>query len=260
MALQIIDPREQYGLGLFLYGENGSGKTHLAGTLPGETLFVDCMGSPEVLTKLSNYSHIKVVECPSTWNGLNSFWNEPELNSFDNLVFDNLTGLNRVLVSTAMTIPLEKGKRPSPEIPIMRDHGLASERLRFVITKLDARRKHLKQNIAVICHTKFDRDEEGAVVGAGPSLPGQVPAFVLNMFPEIIYMKTEGTGDQTKYIARLVTHGMYAAVTRKLKTTKYENASLAVMYKDFWKGVDRAATLPPSSIDTPSAPTNPTQT
>lgn len=219
---------------VFIYGENGTGKTWLAASLPGSYCFINYAGNPESLHKLvkkeGGTPRYTAVEGPTDWEGASTMFRDPFLDRFDNIVLDNATGLNRVLVTGATKIPAKEGARISGEQPILRDYGIAAERLRVIITSMKKDRKPT-QNLIVIAHTKQDYNEEGQVISAGPSVPGGVPAHILSLFGEQIYLRVGADG---KRVAHYKQYKLYGGATRLLeKDEPVVDPNLAVIYKDY---------------------------
>jgi hypothetical protein len=235
--LQQINPAEVKRR-IFVYGENGAGKTRLALTAPGKKLVVDWFGNViEVCMKdfpkqLAS-GEIKVVKGPNEWKDIDQMVKaplDPLIEECDVFIMDNLTGLYRETTEdVAKNVALKSGEgaRPSPELVILRDYGLAAERLRYVMGKVMDNIKPTKHIIA-IAHTKLNKDKEGAVISGNPSLPGEVPAFVLSLFPEQIYLRA--TQDKVRH-AHLTHTGLFPAATRLLDGNTVDNPDLSKMYQ-----------------------------
>ena len=237
MALQEITPAEVKRR-IFIYGDNGAGKTRLALTAPGKKLVVDWYGNVlEVIMKdfMKEYEAglIKVVQGPNTWAAIDAMVKaplDPAIEWCDVFIMDNLTGLYRETTEdVAKSVPLKSGEgaRSSPELVILRDYGLAAERLRYVLGKVMDNIKPTKHIIG-IAHTKLNKDKEGAVLSGNPSLPGEVPAFVLSLFPELIYLRA--TQDKVRH-AHFTHTGLFPATTRLLSGDTVDNPDLSKLYK-----------------------------
>lgn len=231
--LSVVDLTTFQHLCLLIYGANGIGKTYLAGTMPGKSLFINYDGNPETLLKFPK-DNWDVVEGPKTWSQIQSMWTDPLLDNYDNLVLDNLTGLSRILVLDVIkTLPTQgRDVRPAPDLPILRDYGLASERLRAACSAHKDRKT--KQNIIAIVHEKVEKDENTGALYGGPSVPGQVPAHVLSLYGEVIYMARDHQQNRAAYLSQRT---YFPAATRKLANAEkpIPNPNLAVMYKEFLK-------------------------
>ena len=213
---------------IFIYGENGSGKTQLAATLPGKLAFINYDANVEVLLKMPGVQErTTVFKGPTEWRDIQQLFKSSELDEFDSVILDNSTGLSRVLLSGSLKIPMKgEGTRPSPEIPILRDYGLAAERLRYVVSDLVER--VTKQNVVCISHVKLDKDEDSGGLVGGPSLPGQVPAFVLSKFLEVIFLKMEPDGIPKAYFKQ---HIYWPATSRMLISREaVKNPNLTALY------------------------------
>lgn len=210
-----------------LYGQNGIGKTHLAGTAPGKKLFLDAGGNTETLLKFPSNEWV-AVEHPTKFNDMVKMWSDPFLDEFDVIVCDNLTGVNRILV--VESVNSFDFKRVTPGIPAQADYMLAAERLRSYCSSLKERRS--KQHVIAICHEKIEKDElTGALVG-GPSVPGQVPAHVMSLFGEILYLAKNKMGIRCAYTSA---KGFFPAATRVLDIDKeYPNPNLKELYPKFF--------------------------
>jgi len=241
MPLQELDQSLPTKKRIFLYGENGSGKTDLALSAPGKKLLIDWYGNVlevaqrRYASELAN-GNIKIVPGPTKWADIDSMVKmplDPLVEWCDVFVMDNLTGLYReVTEDVAKNVPLKNSsERTIPEVVILRDYGLAAERLRYIMGKVmdniytpSAPKKH----IIAICHTKLEKDEKGNVVGGGPSLPGQVPAFVLSLFPEQIFLKCDSNQQRRAHFTQT---GYYGAATRVLDGKPIDDPNLSKMYK-----------------------------
>ena len=213
---------------VMIYGDNGEGKTHLAFTMPGRKLFINAHGNLETLLKFDKppYSIAKdgpngweAVDWPRNWQDQKLMFLDPYLKEFDVIIGDNFTGAYRYNLEEV----LRGANRDNPEI---QDYGLVSERLRILGTKFRELRDEKQKHVIVVCHTMAKQDEETQTLIAGPSVPGQVPAHITSMFPELIFMKNQGA----KRVAYLAKMGVWPAATRVLPSTKYENPVLAEMY------------------------------
>lgn len=235
MPLQEINPQEVKNR-IFLYGENGAGKTDLAFSAPGKKLLIDWFSNamPVAMRRYSkefDKGEIKIVSGPTKWNDVANMVKmplDPLVEWADVIILDNLTGLYRELTEdVAQNLPLKGESRPSPEMIIMRDYGLSAERLRYTLGKIMDHFAPTKHIIA-IAHTKVEKDKEGSVISGGPSLPGQVPAYVLSLFPEQIFLRV--TPDQVRH-AHLTHTGLYPATTRSLEGKTIDKPNLSQMYK-----------------------------
>lgn len=212
---------------LLIYGDNGAGKTHLAFTMPGKKRVIDYQANAQVKEKFPG-EDIKVAKGPTKWEEIQKMWSDPWLLEADVPILDNLTGLYRTLLEEAIKIPTQgdREKRISPEIPILRDYGLASERLRWCCTNFAGLAAQGKRCIAV-CHTRVEKNEDGNIILGYPSVPGQIPAFVLSLFPEVIYLRQSDDGKRTAYLQRF---GLWSAQTRILSETIIKDPNLKNMY------------------------------
>lgn len=226
---QLIDINSKsYFCGL-IYGPNGGGKTQVSLTLPGKIALIDWDANPQIIKKFpkADQDRITVLQGPATWNEITLALGSAYLDQFDGVVWDNLTGLYRVIVYDAM-------KAAGKPVPSLHEYGLASERLRIFVNLVKERSK--KQHTIVICHTQVTKDEVTGAVEGNPALPGQVPPFVISKFPEIIFMKENGAG---KFEAHFSKEGTvwFPATTRELvdekgnRLKKVESPNLTTLYK-----------------------------
>jgi hypothetical protein len=223
MALQLIDITNQGHRKIFIYGSNGMGKTHLAMTMPGKKLLINYSGNIETCLKFPRAEY-DAIEGPIVYNELVKLWTEPDLKNYQVLILDNVTGLSRELVLGCMR------DYPSGHIgqnPNKGDYGLAAERLRLMLTAFAAMSK--THHVIGIAHERLEKDEDSGRLIGNPSVPGQVPAHIMSIFTEIIYMKADGAGER---YAHLRPAGNFPAATRLLDPTKViKNPNLAEMYK-----------------------------
>lgn len=220
-------------LRLLLYGENGCGKTHLAHSMPGKKVFVNYSGNLETLLKFPQ-TDWTAVDGPDDWPGIHTMFTDPYFDQFDSVILDNATGLYRVLIQTALKLPMQTRQgedvRVSPEMPSLRDYSLAAERLRVTLNLLLERAE--KQHVCCIFHVLVVQDKEGNIQQAGPSAPGQVPAHVLSGFAEQLYMKMDSTGIPTVHF---VNFGAYPATTRFRLTTTDRKPVRDLNLEQFYK-------------------------
>ncbi len=232
VPLSILDPMVQMCLGLMVYGPNGAGKTHLAATAKGKKLFLDDNGNWETLLKFPR-TEWDVVSFPNKWSDMVSMWSDPLLDKYDTVVWDNLTGTARTLLMDAMkVIPNEKAGRTTPDTPGLRDYALAAERLRALCAMFKQRKQ--RQHIIAIMHERIDKDELTGGLLYGPSAPGTVPAHILSLFTEIIYLTKDSTNVRTAYLSP---RAQWPAATRLLTPDKdgnlaVKNPNLADIYKN----------------------------
>ena len=224
MPLKPINPTADACLCIFIYGPNGIGKTHLAATSPGKKLFLNDNGNWETLFKFPK-AEWDVVEFPKKWKDMVSMWSDPLLDQYDVLVMDNITGVARTLLMDAVTfIPADKAGRVSPESPGLRDYALASERLKSLMAAFKERRS--KQHVIAIGHERIDKDDVTGAQTYGPAAPGSVPAHILSLFTEFIYLNKD-QGKRTAFLSQRVN---WPAGTRLLSVDKVENPDLSKMY------------------------------
>src|SRR6185295_16835144 len=237
MPLIEVDPKTQKKR-IFIYGDNGSGKTHLSLTCPGKKLLIDWFANAiEVaqskFSKDLEAGNIKIVKGPQKWMDINQMVKtplDPLIDWADTVILDNLTGMYREITEdVAQNLPMKgnEGYRPSPEVIILRDYGLSAERVRYVLGKVLDNLAPTKHLIA-ICHTKLNKDKEGAVISGNPSLPGEVPAYTLSLFPEQIYLRA--TSDGVRH-AHFTHTGLFPATTRILDGKTVDSPDLSKIYK-----------------------------
>ena len=230
MPLERIDPTQPSSLVLLIFGDNGAGKTHLALTYPGKKLLIDWLANPQVVSRFPDQS-ITVAAGPRTWQPITEMWSDKLIDEHEVIIFDNLTGLYRFLLDDVVaSIPLssKESKRPAPGIPILRDYGLASERLRNCVNQMVNLSRSKQKSVIAICHVRFEKNDQGANIKGYPSVPGQVPAYVLSLFPEQIYLKALSNGQRVAYL--LPFDIFEGGATRILNQTRYDNPNLATMY------------------------------
>lgn len=215
---------------LSIYGDNCSGKTHLALTCPGSKIVIDYQANLEVARKFPNEQIEVISNPPLRFNEMQAMWSDPIFDSFDVVILDNLTGMYRVVLEEIVKyVPLggKDSKRPSPEAPILRDYGMASERLRYILSGLKDLGKRKQKTVIAITHVRCDTDKEGNKIAGYPNVPGQVPAYLLSLFPEQIYLRCLSGGTRE---AHLTNFDIYLGGTRILEKLKFVNPNLAEMY------------------------------
>lgn len=208
---------------VLLYGMNGSGKTTTAASAFGRKVVLNWMGNPEVINKTPYAGEVMCIEGPGRWPDIQELCNWPGLMEYDTIILDNVSGLYRIALVDDV-VKTAGIKHAFDGFPGMQDYGLASERLRWVAAKLAGpqglRKTH---HIVAIAHTQLVKDEDTGRVEGGPALPGQVPAYFIQLFSEFLYLaETNG-----KYMLYPRTNIYYPAATRKLDPTKpIENPNL----------------------------------
>ena len=93
-------------------------------------------------------------------------------------------------------------------------------------------RRAKNQYVIAIAHTKMDRDELTESIVGNPSLPGQVPAYVMSLFPEMIYLRDQN-GVHTAHFIR---NGLWPAATRRLDIKSCVNPNLTTLY---WRQTEK---------------------
>ena len=227
MPLKVVDINTQLNARILIYGPNGIGKTHLSLTWWGKKVVIDNTANIETARKF-NQQDITVFESPHTWAELQTMWVDPILDGFDCLIMDNITGVYRDLVvdSVKTDVRERRGK-----VADLSDYGLASERLRIFISNLRARA--YKQHIICIAHESVDKDEITGATHGGPSVPGKVPAHIMSLFSETIYMTKIGVDR----VGKLSQHTYFPAATRLLlpdAVIKGPDLDLEKMYRKFF--------------------------
>lgn len=195
----------------------------MAATMPGRKLFINAMGNIETLLRFPKEgpNGWEAVEWPKQWSQMQRMFIEPILDQYPVLSADNLTGVYRLLLEDAM----KTAGRMTPEI---QDYGLTAERLRWVCSQLRERRA--KQHVIAVAHRMVEKDSITDAVIAGPSFPGKVPAHITSLFPEFVYVEATSAG---KRILNFQQSGMWPAATRLLEKKKWENATLAEVYRSW---------------------------
>lgn len=228
MALKLVDVKVARKRTLGIYGPNGAGKTHLAMTAPGKKLLIDYYGNIETCLKFPRAEY-DVVEGPDKYSGLVTLLKDNELANYDTVILDNITGTNRVFVVEAKG----SGQTGSHigENPNMADYGLASERLRLIVTQMAELAKKGQNHVIMLAHERLEKDENDRLVG-NPSVPGQVPAHIVSMFQELLYVNIDGNGDHMVWLEK---HSSFPAATRILDPKKkWKNPTLKEMYSGYW--------------------------
>lgn len=233
MPLQVVTEDDRYNA-LFLYGENGSGKTHLAFTAPGKKLYIDYAGNPQVRKKFPN-EVITVVKGPDRWDDINQMWDDDLIEEHDVVILDNTTQLYRtILEDIIQNIPIKSGEgnRPLAGVPILRDYNFASERLRICARNL-VKKVGVKRHVICVGHPQVEKDEDTGTLIGGPALPGKVPAYFISLFPELIFMRASGD----KWKAEFTKKTYYPAATRVRNPKEdAENPDLSKLYT--WRKVE----------------------
>lgn len=219
-----VDLYQKLRLSLFLYGANGVGKTHLARTLKGKMCLANYNGNPQVLVKFPP-GDTTVIQGPPAYNDIVRMCADSYFDQFDIFCLDAVTGLYRILLDEIVkTVP---NTRTLPGVPALQDYQLASERLRNVIRDFTARKD--RQHIIATAHERVERDEVTQAAYGGPSVPGQVPAYICDRFGEMLYINMVND----KRVAHVKKYLYFPAATRLLDLKDVENPNLDTMYGKF---------------------------
>jgi phage nucleotide-binding protein len=131
------------GKTMLVYGESGTGKSTLLGTLPGKTLILDVEGGLTVLRD----KDVDRVAIPETLENLKAVFDA--LVSSDNIDYDNICLDSGTELEKFMLIRLAANSK-NDGMPSMHDYGVVSFKMRDYMRKLrDLRERGV--NVIVTC-------------------------------------------------------------------------------------------------------------
>jgi phage nucleotide-binding protein len=131
------------GKTMLVYGESGTGKSTLLGTLPGKTLILDVEGGLTVLRD----KHVDRVAIPETLENLKAVFDA--LVSSDNIDYDNICLDSGTELEKFMLIRLAANSK-NDGMPSLHDYGVVSFKMRDYMRKLrDLRERGI--NVIVTC-------------------------------------------------------------------------------------------------------------
>ncbi len=145
------------GLSLMIYGESGSGKTHLLGTFPDEQLLLISTEAKLLTLKDRNINVIVITSWVEALELLDFLEQPQNIAPFTVLGLDSLTKLAQ-LVFKEVSLLVKDGRQV---------YGEMAERMMYFIQRFKAIQKHK----VVICHQVLL--ENGGMAKYYPSLPGK---------------------------------------------------------------------------------------
>lgn len=187
----------QNGVSLLVYGESGSGKTHLLGTYPdGELLILST--ERKLLTLKDRNIPVLTIDTFEDLQAAIAFCSDPNnVLPFKAIALDSATNIAKILHR-------DLGKNHSDKWTVF---GLLGEMIHDELTKLIA----IPKNIIVVAQ-QGSMDVGNGVKKNAPSFPGQVlPQAIPYMFDHIVAARTVSSDGATSFHLQTVPDYQYTA-------------------------------------------------
>jgi phage nucleotide-binding protein len=201
MKLQVekINSNDHYGKSILIFGESGTGKSTLLGTLKGKTLIIDVEGGLSVLrgSKNTNIDRIPINE---SLDNLRDIFDalcsaKPD---YYNVCLDSGTELEKfMLINLA-----KRGKNDG--MPTLQDYGIVSFRMREYMRKLrDLRERGV--NVIVTClemPLELEQSDSSIRTRMYPMLGRKLAPEVCGLFDMVgrLEVSTKAGNEGTRYI------------------------------------------------------------
>lgn len=172
---------------VLLVGRPGVGKTSWAATAPNPGIAACETGHGDGLLSIASKGLAYV--CPSTLGDFESICTGGVFKDAETIVLDSMSAMVRTFIKDyALSMPRRGVDSPKRKagVPERDDYMTMAEITRRLLSALLDQDK----NIVVTALEKSEKDENGAVVGIGPDLPGQLFLGAPAMFDSVLYLKT----------------------------------------------------------------------
>lgn len=128
--------------------------------------------------------------------------NTQEKGRYATVVADNVTAMTALCMERALQLDPKRSETGGPiwnvHYPLVKN--LMEGRLRQLID--------LPANVVLIAHMDVDKDKEGAVIGVGPMLTGQLSVTIPGYFQEVYYHSHRKEGTDTKWVVQTIPIGL----------------------------------------------------
>lgn len=175
-----------------IYGEAGSGKTHLLRSFPKPLLLMDWDGKYEPLIGIEGVevvsyysSEAKDAEklIPKFWRDWQEVKKDPKWNT---VVLDSLTSLDRTLERYMV---MTSGKSKSPDaIATIQEYGAMKLWYKTYLSSLCS---VPTKNIVVLAHEDFNKDAESEIVSIRPKVTGKIGEDLSSIFKDTWYLEVK---------------------------------------------------------------------
>lgn len=182
----LVQP-QKLRLKVLLVGRPGVGKTSWASTAPNPGIAACETGHGDGLLSIASKGLAYV--CPSTLGDFEAICTGGVFKDKDTIVLDSLSAMVKTFIREyAVAMPrrgMDSPKRKAG-VPELDDYMVIAEVTRRLLAAL----LDLDKNIIVTALEKIEKDENGAITGVGPDLPGQLFLGAPAMFDTALYLKT----------------------------------------------------------------------
>lgn len=203
-----------------VYGNPGTGKTTLAGTLEGKTLIISAESGLLSLAD-KEIDFVDLNDYPSKLDGLRDVITTLKKGThYDNVVIDSLTEVAQLIVE-------EMQKKHPDRKDTLVVYGEYSKIMRAMVK---AFRDLVPYNIFMTALVKTDKDEVGKRFSC-PELVGKMATSVAGYFDEVFYYMTVETEEGTKRALLTEAHEGIVAKDRSGKLEKYEKPDMGAILK-----------------------------
>lgn len=121
---------------------------------------------------------------------------------YQTVAVDNVTAMTSLCMERALQLDPKRSETGGPiwnvHYPLVKN--LMEGRLRQLID--------LPANVILIAHMDVDKDKEGAVIGVGPMLTGQLSVTIPSYFQEVYYHSHRKEGNDTRWVMQTIPIGM----------------------------------------------------
>ena len=185
--------REDTPIRAILYGEAGSGKTHLMRNMPKPLLLMDWDGKYEPLIGCAGIEVVTYYSADAAESAKNitkfwADWREAKKDAkWKTIVVDSLTALDRALERFTV-VNSGKGKAPEDKATIQEYGDMKNWYKTFLNSICSVNDK----NILVLAHEDFDHDEESGWVSIRPKVTGTIGEDLSSIFKDTWFLEVSG--------------------------------------------------------------------
>lgn len=211
---------EDSPLRAMVYGEAGSGKTHLLREMPRPLLLMDFDAKYEPLMGqegIEVVSYYSSVPSDAQKNIIQFWrdWREAKVDpKWKSIAIDSLTSLDRML-ERFVVMNSGKGKEADARATIQEYGDIKSWYKTFFSSICSCQDK----NIIVLAHEQFKEDEDSGIISIRPKVTGKIGEDIASMFKDTWFLESKDEAGKLKRILHYQKYKKYVCATTTLAGT-----------------------------------------